>query len=339
LNDSVIEVYTAKKNAMRRLILLFIILCFSGVFAGIPFRKSIAPFIIYKTTKLASLSPQLTILHVQMNVPGTATAPAYFKTPIYCSVNGVIQTHFLDSTNQLTWSLEPGKQVFKFWAGPGYSEIITDTVVLEPQTETFAAAHFSNTDYMISVDKPVIYFHPQKNFEFELQITPASPFSFTYPTYDKGWRGTAFTDGHLLVAGMNVPYLFWESKQPFTYKNPGNGVRIQRDSVVTYLEKQLAAFQFTQTEKTDFITYWGPKMMRYESLFVVWYFDNACNDFARISCTPAQPIHRFYMGMSEWKPLFQTALKPVKIVSPIQPAANYLIEWGGFEFTAPITNH
>lgn len=324
---------------MKHFLQLYLILQFSTVLAEVPTLKSIQPFYIFQTKNVSTLSSNQTIIHIQMDVPGANEAPAYFKTPVYCSINGIMQTHFLDSTNTVTWVLKPGLHVFKLWAGPGYSEIITDSIRLLPQTENFAVAHFGRPETMISVDKPVIYFHVSKAQEFSLTVEPTAPFTFTYPRYQNDWHGTAFPDGHLLVSGMKIPYLFWESKQSYHFQKNGNGIHIQRDSIIQYLEQQLTRFQFTIAEKTDFITYWGPKMMRYPSVFVQWYLDDECATFAKIKCTPSHSIHRFYMAFSEWNPTFQSAIRPLNLKTPFLPTSDYIIEWGGFEFPSGQTTH
>jgi hypothetical protein len=125
--------------------------------------------------------------------------------------------------------------------------------------------------------------------------------------------------------------LFWDSKQDFKLTNQSNGYHISTKEVVPFLEKQLSNAGLTAIEKTDFITYWGPRLTQYESVFIQFYLQENCDQFATIQCDPKPTaINRLYISFSEWNETFTSLLHPMELPAFKRDGFN-ILEWGGFE--------
>nr|WP_294859557.1 hypothetical protein [uncultured Fluviicola sp.] len=294
-------------------------------------RKSVPGFYIYNTTKNTGVKngeAKLTLHFISSNF---SDIPSGYQTIIYYSINELVDTLILDANFSHTIQLKATKTVFKFWPGPGYDEVISDTIQIENQTISDAQISFNSENRMIEVDKPVIYLQSPIQLDFSLQVNPADGFMFTYPVYKDQWKGTLYPNGEVEIDKQKYPYLFWDSKQDFRLKNPPNGYHISKSEVIPFLEKQLSNAGLTATEKTDFITYWGPRLAKHESVFIQFYLQEDCNQFATIRCEPKPTaINRLYIGFSEWNETFTPLLHPIELPAFKRDGFN-LLEWGGFE--------
>lgn len=192
---------------------------------------------------------------------------------------------------------------------------------------------------MIQVEKPVIYLYHDTPIKTELSLSPIGDLIFTYPQYESNWQIETQKNGSIknLKTGKVHPYLFWEATQKTkTFNTTTNGIEgyiIQTDSAVTFLENQLDKLGLNATESTDFITYWGPRLMvkKYATIqFLV--NENYTAFFGRISSSTALD-YQLRIGM-----LFKVSdEKPKLKVSPPTPRKQIkrhgfsLIEWGGIE--------
>lgn len=294
-------------------------------------RKSVSSFYIYNTTKNPHIKNGETKLTLRFNSPNFSDIPSGYQTIIYYSINELVDTFVLDNSFSHTVQLKATKTVFKFWAGPGYDEIISDTIEIENQTMSDAQVSFYSENLMIEVDKPVIYFQSPVQLDFSLQVNPANDFTFTYPAYKDQWKGTLYPTGEIEINKQKYPYLFWDSRQAFKLENQSNGYHISKDEVIPFLEKQLSNAGLTSSEKADFITYWGPRLMQHESVFIQFYLQEACNQFATILCEPKPTaINRLYISFSEWNETFTPLLHSAELPA-FKRAGFNLLEWGGFE--------
>lgn len=294
-------------------------------------RKSVPAFYIYNTTKNTTIKNGEAKLILHFNSPNFSDIPSGYQTIIYYSINDLVDTFILDASFSYTVQLKATKTVFKFWAGPGYDEVISDTIQIENQTMSDAQINFNSENTMIEVDKPVIYFQSPVKLDFSLQVNPTNDFTFTYPVYKDQWKGTLYPTGEIKINNQNYPYLFWDSKQTFRLKDQANGYHISKSEVISFLEKQLSNAGLTAAEKTDFITYWGPRLTKYESVFIQFYLQEDCNQFATIQCEPKpSAINRLYIGFSEWNETLNPFLHPMELPAFKRDGFN-LLEWGGFE--------
>ncbi len=293
--------------------------------------KSISGFYIYKTSKNMSVSKGEAKFTLHFYSQNFSDVPKGYETIIYYSVNDLIDTLVLDSSFTTSIQIPMGKTVFKFWPGPGYNEVISDTIEVTDQTEYEAQVYFLSENLMIEVDKPVIYLQSPVKLDFSIRIKPTNEFTFTYPAYKENWKGSVYPTGEIEIGKQKYPYLFWNSKQAFSLKKHANGYRVSRADVISFLEKQLSNAGLTSTEKTDFITFWGPRLTQYESVFIQFYLQEDCNQFAHLECEPMPTaINRLYIAFSEWNYQLESFTHPVELPAFKREGFN-LLEWGGFE--------
>ncbi|TSJ42001.1 hypothetical protein [Fluviicola chungangensis] len=316
---------------MKTVSLLLVLTTLAFVTRASDQLKSVPKFYIYKTTKNTAIKNGEAKLTIHFDSPNFSDIPLGYQTIIYYSVNNVEDTLTLNTSFTATLRLAAKKTVFKFWPGPGYDEVITDTIQIENQTENEAQVNFYSENRMIEVDKPVIYLQNPVKMDFSLKVIPTNGFTFTYPVYEDEWKGTVYPTGEIELKGQKYPYLFWDSKQAFTLKKHTNGYRVSKEEIIPFLENQLSNARLTSAEKTDFITYWGPRMMQYESVFVQFYLQEDCNQFASIHCDPEPTVvNRLYIAFSKWNDKLEPYIHSIELPAFKRDGFN-LLEWGGFE--------
>lgn len=227
----------------------------------------------------------------------------------------------------------------------GYDEVII-------WKYAFKSQHVVNIDFyaydnynMIEVDKPVIYCYSEEEIKVELKIEPKGAFTFTYPPYKDGWSvkvdDKGISDG---VTGKNYPYLFWEAQTnelDFIFsENKLMAEIILTDTVIAYLENSLQAMGLNETEKTDFITYWAPRMIENEYVLVQFIFNETYQSaISEMEITPApNSMFRLFMMYApvetDHAPF---VLQSVKYES-FERSGFTVVEWGGSELPPVLIN-
>lgn len=251
------------------------------------------------------------------------------------AVNGIWKTVTLDENRGFELNVEPGTYSFEILYNPDFYELTYQGAVIEGKHEQVFNLYFDPLprDTEIRLKKPVVYFHSEIEREIELSVVPSDKFIFTYPESSNGtWNGTVKPNQGIEVNGAIYPYLFWESEQRYSFKTEGNGYKVEKADVITFLTKKLDELGFNQQEKTDFITYWGPQLAENESSFVQFTIDDSCDKFAKMTCTPAPDFtRRVYIQIAKWDPQFEANLKDISF-SPMPKSDWYILEWGGFSF-------
>lgn len=235
--------------------------------------------------------------------------------------------------------LIPSQQVMLYFFKPHYGEIVTHNYDFKSghkvELDFFAYEDFD----MLEVDKPVIYLYPQKEIDVTVKLQQKGELTFTYPQYKDEWKLTVDSSGKMVEKGdsRTYPYLFWEGKQKGLYfqDNKGEiyGDKVSRDNVVSYLENKLHALGLNENESADFITFWGPRMVKYENMLVQFVVDDQYGEIIsemEISPKP-DAMRRVYMLFSELKNAdnYRVA-KPIEIHEFVRKGFT-AIEWGGSE--------
>jgi hypothetical protein len=316
-------------------IISFLLISLSGL-AEYDQRLIAMPFNVIADSVNKNLSPNEAKFSFQIFNEEFQNPP--FSIIIKTSVNGVWKEITLDEYGRFEFAVEPGTYKFQFYVNQIFSEIISQEVEIRKQHETTVRLIFHRNYYYpegIMVDKPVIYFHTSEERTFDLSVKPAGNFTFVYPEMKDSWKGAAKPNGEIAIEGVNYPYLFWESSQQYSFHYEGNGYKVEKPDIVSFLHKKLTELGLNQREQTDFITYWGPKLAANESSFVQFSVDESCGKFAEMNCIPRpESVRRVYIQIAKWDPYFEMYLKDVAF-SPVQPGNWYLIEWGGFSFSLP----
>lgn len=266
-------------------------------------------------------------------------------TYIQLSCNGVIH-HFTldDSTFTRTILVTPGDYTFQLAADYSFNEITTQSIHIDSGFRTVIAFQFQPIQIREVYLKPVIYLYPEKEQQTTVQLQPNGKFSFTYPLYkENGWKGTAHPDGQFTIDGKNYPYLFWEgiNTQSQSGINYSTGFVVNSNEVTAFLEEKLTAMGLNDQEKTDFITFWGPRMTQAGKGFVQFLFNEEYNEIATINVSP-QPdaIFRVYMLFTPLENTVELSPAPQEIKS-VNRKGFTVIEWGGSEITykETLVNH
>ena len=112
---------------------------------------------------------------------------------------------------------------------------------------------------------------------------------------------------------------------------------MERGNIISFLEKKCTEFEFTQKEKTDFITFWGPRLSASESVFIQFNVNETCNQYAELTISPAPAsLKRVYIEFTPWSDVMEPYLKD-KTFSVPAASGFTVFEWGGVAFTLPET--
>ncbi len=266
---------------------------------------------------------------------GTFTFKSYSHilepTKVLYSIDEKSFTEQLDEKSCLNLSLTPGKHVFQFVYAMDFYEISTDSIDFQVGKRTHISLFFMEANSQIIVDKPVIYLYPELKMNIDVKVIPVKQFTFTYPTYENGWKVTADSNGSIQVKGRTYNYLFWEAEQSLTSEMMRfkEGFVLQNTELLPFFETKLDEFGLTSKEKADFITYWIPKMLPYENNFVHFYFDEECDIFGKLTVDPApQNLHRIYL-FTQPIPFKENLKIAPQQIKPIKRNGFTVIEWGG----------
>ncbi len=199
-------------------------------------------------------------------------------------------------------------------------------------------------DDLPAVEKPVIYCYSDKSQSFEMKLNTKGNLSFAYPALNanQSWsmnlENNEMTDAK---SKQKYPYLFWESQQENVYfkgeifkqdKIEINASMVSKSQVVPFLDSTLTVLGFNSQEKTDFITYWGPRMQNANFYMIQFLQNNECEQFANYEITP-KPDHlnRFYMLFMENETNeFPYFANPQKL-KPLERNGFYMVDWGGIQ--------
>lgn len=239
-----------------------------------------------------------------------------------------------DTTGFYTLSISDSDSIVYFYK-PFYSEIAISPYDFKSQHVVVIDFYASEKVIHEEMKKPVIYFYPEETLNVTTSLAVNGELTFTYPEIRRGWDFTVQPDGTLCKDNRRYPYLFWEGT--------GENVKFERDSegllfghlvaatdVIEFLETRLTSLGLNDKEKTDFITYWGPKMIQHELTFVQFQFNEAVsNMIGEIEVTPSPDhLHRVYMLITDGSKLIgETAEQSMP--SKLDRSGFTVLEWGG----------
>jgi len=194
-----------------------------------------------------------------------------------------------------------------------------------------------NTDIRIQL-KPVIYAYSQTAIKAEIKMELAGQLTFSYPNYTDAWNIEVDELG-LKESGKKYPYLFWEGKQEGlgfnSSSNHFEGDQINTDSTISYLESCCNAFGFNSTERTDFISFWGPRITAHNFAQISFLVDEDYDQIGALQILPRPDnIRRVYILFKGY-PSFNTDLitKGIGSFSGLKRDGFTIVEWGGSELS------
>lgn len=263
--------------------------------------------------------------------------------------------------------LIPSKDTSIYVYKPHHDEVVTSRLKLTSQHQVEVEFYLTDNIDNIIMDKPVIYLYSDEDGkEVDIALTVNGHLSFTYPNYMDGWSVQANKNGSITHKGKDYPYLFWEGEtRKKNYTTPKvlghkfanniqnesrveeldipqgldfietsgqvNGFAITGDSCISFLEEKLDLLGLNQKEKTDFITFWAPRMVKHNLLLVQFLVDEEYSaNIAEIEVTPKPTSsRRIYML---FKPCDEVPLNITEQkFTPFIRKGFTLIEWGGSE--------
>lgn len=292
--------------------------------------------------KIDSITTDNSIPHGKCKISGSTDFDDVFYIQSMKSFSPmVISENFGEFTKTFEILVDTSIQYIQFVAAselvhPIYLE---DRVFLN-QKQVHVHVIFPPARIPIQVEKPVIYAYSPKKLHAELHIQPIhGDFTFVYPAMqtENTWKIQVSPNSNLLVDNrVEVPYLFWEGESTqLAYQFINGSIKgefVVRDSVIAFLENKLDQFGFNAREKTDFITFWGPRLMQHERNFVQFLWDDAYEkNIASLQVSPTpDAIRRVYLLHTAIPDSFK--YKPsnaVPLIPPFKRNGFTIVEWGG----------
>lgn len=263
------------------------------------------------------------------------------------SIDGIVGIGSLINNSYLEIVAAPGKHIFQFYYSSSFFEVYTDSININAQHRDDYSIYLESAIKVIKLDpsdimriptiggemdKPVIYLYPTTDLDVQVKMDIKGTLTFMYPAYDDGWTFQASPDGSLKFGDKIYNYLFWESKQDLSFTEPElhSGFVVKDAETISFLEEKLTEAGLSTQEQADFITYWGPRLMRNKSNFIRFEFNETCNKYAELDIQP-KPDHLYRIYII-WKPVDENyAVIDQKMVS-IKREGFTVVEWGGSEY-------
>jgi hypothetical protein len=179
--------------------------------------------------------------------------------------------------------------------------------------------------------KPVIYLYPKETMDISVQLNlKNSKFTTIYPKFndDNTWNVRAKPNGDILMNGKTYPYLFWEAES-YNSQNTNEGFVVSEENAEEFLEEKLNILGLNEKEKTDFITFWLPVLLKNKlslcSFQTEKFFENM-----ELNVTP-KPDSMIRIFLSIKKLEAPINVKEQKLVS-VERKGYTVVEWGGSNF-------
>jgi len=178
----------------------------------------------------------------------------------------------------------------------------------------------------IMVYKPNIYIYPLHQSTLSVTITfpIGGEIIESVPDYAEGWFINVDPSGKI---DNKYDYLFYESKQPDVFQY-ATGWCIAQTDLRQFFERNMALYNFSDSEIKDFTDYWIP-LLHETKYYCIYPQTNEIVD--RIiqlgfSIQPDNVFRLFYgvAGTADFKEMEEPS------INPIQRNGFYIVEWGVF---------
>jgi hypothetical protein len=180
------------------------------------------------------------------------------------------------------------------------------------------------------VRKPVIYLYPKETMDISVQLNiKNSKFTTIYPKFNgkNTWNVKANPNGDILIKDKTYPYLFWEA-QSYAPQEINEGFIVSEENAEKFLEEKLEILGLNEKEKTDFITYWLPVLLRNKLSLCSFQSKKFFDDF-ELNITPKpDTLIRIYLCIKKLDSPIN--VKEQKLES-VERKGYTVIEWGGYK--------
>ncbi|MBL1281055.1 MAG: hypothetical protein COA33_012315 [Fluviicola sp.] len=253
---------------------------------------------------------------------------------ILYSIDGVASSSHLKKNGIITLKTNPGTHKFQFYYTKQFTEVFINISVIERHEDLWGIEfkESSKKPYQVQPLKPIIYLYPEKEKEILVNVRPVGEFILTYPEIKGGWRVTAQPNGELEVDGEKYSYLFWESSQ---YQEPEiaenlKGFIVEGKNIVPFLKDKLSHAGLNSKEQADFITFWAPRILSLDKIFIQFQFNEECDRYASLEILP-KPDNLYRLFMS-WRKVDEDLVVEEQKIQVANRVGFTVIEWGGAEF-------
>lgn len=179
------------------------------------------------------------------------------------------------------------------------------------------------------VDKPVIYFYPEKEQDISVKIDFDGIINTTYPAYNNGWKIKAYPNGKLFnyADERYYSYLFWEGLNKDARYDLSQGFIVKGTESISFLQSKLSELGLKPEEYNEFIVYWLPYLQKNEYNLVHFATAEEYGDKVKLNISPKpDSVLRVFMVFKETNS--NTKIKNQKI-SPFNRKGFTVVEWGG----------
>lgn len=227
--------------------------------------------------------------------------------------------------------------LLRYWQLPNYALMVEQEYLVwqkiqkeYPATPIIDGEYNRDDRYRVISLKPVIYLYPDKEQKVEVQLGFKGKDLYTWPHVNESmyWNVTAQASGMLKdTKGEEYPYLFWEGEQEdMSYVDNSEGFVMKGTEVEGFLVEKLKLLGLNARERTDFITFWVPRMQANDNLFI--RFETTAYDKAVPLNVLPKPdsMQRVFMV---WRKVPAGHTCKPKELTPFTRNGFTLIEWGG----------
>ena len=176
--------------------------------------------------------------------------------------------------------------------------------------------------------KPVIYLYPKEIMDASVQLNiKNSEFTTIYPKFNEKntWNVKAKPNGDIIIKDKTYPYLFWEAES-YNQQEINEGFIVTEENAEKFLEDKLEILGLNEKEKTDFITYWLPVLLK-NKLSLCSFQSKTFFDNFELNVTP-KPDSMIRIFLTIKKLDIPINIKEQKLVSNERKGFT-VIEWGG----------
>ena len=176
--------------------------------------------------------------------------------------------------------------------------------------------------------KPVIYLYPEETLDISVQLNfKNTEFTTIYPKFNgkNTWIVRAKPNGDILLKGRTYPYLFWEAES-YNPQETNEGFIVTEENAEQFLEEKLEILGLNEKEKTDFITFWLPKLLKNKLNLCTFQTKKFFEDYElNVTPKPDSMIRIFLTIKKLDRPI---NIKEQKLAS-VKRKGFTVIEWGG----------
>ncbi|MGB0932925.1 MAG: hypothetical protein ACPGU5_01495 [Lishizhenia sp.] len=178
----------------------------------------------------------------------------------------------------------------------------------------------------IQLLKPVIYMYSDLDLTTKLSLKIKGNLTFSYPEYKSQWE-VEIKNNQLYVADKKYPYLFWEGSRSSSFQIT-EGAVVSKENLLNYLELSCDKLGLNMREKTDFITFWYPRLHNYDFLKLQFLDTEAYKEqVAEISFSKTpETLQRIYLLAQPCEE--NEGLEPQRF-EKLNRKGFTVIEWGG----------